>query len=81
MIKCDNGGTRIRGSLLETIQDFTNIINAVQSVLEDDLSEEAAAEIITQCGRLSYATRKMDKAAEAEAFEGITTLLLKHGKM
>ena len=50
MIKCDNGGTRIRGSLLETIQDFTNIINAVQSVLEDDLSEEAAAEIIINKG-------------------------------
>lgn len=78
-IKCDKDGTRVKGSTIDTIQDFINIINAVRVVLEDDLGEENAAEVMKQCGRIAFAGE--DKDAEAAAFRGITSVLLKNGRM
>lgn len=78
-IKCDKDGTRVSGSTIDTIQDFINIINAVHVVLVDDLGEDNAAEIMKQCGRLAFAGE--DKDAEAAAFQEITALLLKNGRM
>ncbi len=80
-IICDRGGTRIKGTTIETIQDFVNIINAVRVSLEDEMDPEDAAGIMEQCGRLAYATGDKNTEAEAAAFREITDLLLKNGKM
>ena len=80
MIKCDRGGARVEGTTLDTIQDFVNVINAVRVSLEDDMSPDDAAEIMRQCGRLAFAMGE-DKDAEAEAYRGITRVLLKNGMM
>ena len=81
MIKCDKGGTKIEGTIPETIQDFMNIINAVRISLEDELNPEDAAEIIKQCGRWAYSYGGNNPEEEAEALSGIMETLLQNGKM
>ena len=81
MITCDRGGTRIKGTTIDVIQDFVNIINAVRVSLEDDMSPEDAAGILEQCGRLAYATGDKNAEAEAAAFREITSILLNSGRM
>ena len=81
MIKCDRGGTKIKGTIPETVQDFINIINAVRVALEDEMSQEDAAEILRQCGRLAYSMRDKKPEAEAEALGGIMEILVKNGRI
>ena len=81
MIKCDRGGTKIEGTIPETVQDFINVINAVRVALEDEMSQEDAAEILRQCGRLAYSMRDKNPEAEAEALSGIMETLLRNGKL
>lgn len=75
MIKCNDGGTEFRGSTLDFIQDFTNIVLCMRKILSDKYSKDFADKIIALTGEMAYAIYDDDKAHEQEILEHVTRVL------
>ena len=75
-IICEDGKTRINGSTLDIIQDFTNVTAAFRATLRDHFSDQATDEIIALCGQLAYAESDNDKEKIAEIVTKIGNVLI-----
>lgn len=53
-IICDGEKTSIKGSTLDIIQDFANVIHAVNESFREEYTPDETEELIALCGQLAF---------------------------
>lgn len=73
MIKSTDKHVAISGNPIDVMQDFVNITRAVYNIFVEKLGKESANEVISLCGRISFADDSDEEEMYLERLADVIT--------